>query len=208
MASDQTLVNLEFMINNLNSIKMEATCAESPETKITARNCSTNQISKIDKAVKFLIPELRKRVDEIEKYGDKKLSPTDQIFYNKAKKITKCIHKQVEKKLKFECIDSHLCHEPYNYYMYVSPTPDQVFKDKLIRACPDFAVDRPDFVAGIILHEVSHLCGSEDLEYLGTRNERMKIKPKLNYPEGSGELNADSFRYWFENGFCIPEKDC
>lgn len=208
MASDQALVNLEFMLQNLNSITIGASCTESPETKVTVRNCSTEQVDKIDQSLKFLIPELRKKIELLKNYGNQKLTSADGIFYNKVRKTFDCIHKKIEKKMKFECIDSYLCRDPYNYYMYVSPTPDQVFKDNLIRTCSDFTNDKAVFIAGIIIHEVSHLCGTEDHEYLGKRNAKMTIKPKLSYPEGDGELNADSFRYWFENGFCIPEKDC
>lgn len=205
-ASDPIQGELEFYLQNLNNLKPSLFCQQDNETKLTFKNCSSEKDEKLELAVKYLLPKIKVQILNLEEYEEKKLTSSEMIFYNQVRKTFECVQKQIEKKLKFECVESYLCEAPYNYYMYTTPTLDQVFKDKTIRACPKATDDSPEFLAGVIVHEVSHLCGTEDFEYL-----KEKI-PKTDYViEGSnenGSLNADSYRYWFEHGFCIPDRDC
>lgn len=212
-ASNPTLATLEYYLKNLNHLTPAVECTVEDETKISFQNCSTEMANTIEQSVsKILLPKMNTRSIEINAYGKRELKATEKIFFEKAKKTFECIQKQIEKKLKFECIESYLCDEPHNYYMYTSPTLDHVFKDKLIRVCPQVKEDGPEFIAGIIVHEVSHLCGTDDFSYLGKRGELDLKVPSFDYLiEGrneSGTMNADSYRYWFEKGFCLPEKDC
>ncbi len=79
-------------------------------------------------------------------------------------------------------------------------------------------------IAGVILHEATHLCGTDDIEYL-IDNEELNSEPQLSYnykikrkKEASylkrriipvnGSNNADSYRYWYHYGFCMPGRDC
>ncbi|MBT3980150.1 MAG: hypothetical protein HOE90_02290 [Bacteriovoracaceae bacterium] len=54
--------------------------------------------------------------------------------------------------------------------------------------------------AAILVHELSHTCGTLDFEY--------DDKPRKHYGIFGVIANAESFEYWIKKGFCLPGLDC
>jgi hypothetical protein len=54
--------------------------------------------------------------------------------------------------------------------------------------------------AAIVIHEVSHSCGTLDFEY--------NRSPRNQYGPFNIASNADNFEYWAVHGFCLPDLDC
>ena len=108
------------------------------------------------------------------------------------------------------------------------------FMKKNLNLCPKFWKDDKESVserAGVIFHEISHFCGTIDHEYYfkagTTPNEKKLVKNRTRLTRPNGEpiypthakplpyyhddiacTNADSYRYWLVNGFCLPGYDC
>lgn len=79
---------------------------------------------------------------------------------------------------------------------------------------------------GTIIHEISHMCGTEDIEYYGgnmddrnfegnnyslsyIESESYNAKQVFaTYPVKKYYKNADTYRMWTANVFCIPGDDC
>lgn len=77
---------------------------------------------------------------------------------------------------------------------------------------------------GILIHELSHFCGTRDIEYYlpSYRTEKIPATPftqikregnflsgyKYTGTAGSSAVNGDNFSLWSVNGFCVPEFDC
>lgn len=88
----------------------------------------------------------------------------------------------------------------------------------------------PRYQAGLLIHELSHLCGTEDYEYTTeddgppyrkASHEREAREPRpdtiaqkylptemLSKTDISWAENADHYRVWSLLGFCIPGTDC
>lgn len=84
------------------------------------------------------------------------------------------------------------------------------------------------FFVGSTIHELSHLCGTEDLQYytndmiepqsvldelnvlpeLIENNASMSLTELLLDTETDWVLNADHYRMWNEYGFCVPDYNC
>lgn len=89
-------------------------------------------------------------------------------------------------------------------------------KKKVIQLCPAYfkEMKRKDRSA-VLLHEVSHMCGTEDWIYLGLGRTTVPIDSDRIIKAGTLKTvrnltahNADNFRYWAVKGFCLPDYDC
>lgn len=62
----------------------------------------------------------------------------------------------------------------------------------------------------VLVHELSHVCGTVDIMYAPLRDGRPDFSELLNLPlklNGWG-ANADHFSAWYSLGFCIPNVSC
>lgn len=68
-----------------------------------------------------------------------------------------------------------------------------------------FETSNSKFQTGTVLHEATHKCGANDLEYFSKN-------PKEGAPRSSGLFSwatiADTYSYWVEYGFCVPGYGC
>jgi hypothetical protein len=204
-ASDTAQSSLEYMIKNLNQISLTPQCSEISETDIALKNCDQKDSDHLTSASSKISAKLDRLIVQIGKFERKNLKREEVGFVKEVEKTLKCLDKRVSKKVKFECQNSYLCEEPYNYVMYVEQIPGQLFQDNSIKACSNIFSYDSDKLAGIILHEISHLCGTDDLGYLKDET----AKPQMEYEQDgkkiSGAKNADSYRYWLEKGFSLPQ---
>lgn len=85
-------------------------------------------------------------------------------------------------------------------------------KNKRIYLCPFYRLaDTYKFRASILLHELSHHCGTYDLQYLHDEQQRpirFSSRSKSGLKVDVSHLNAANFDYWADKGFCLPEFDC
>lgn len=201
MASETQYSSLEYILKNLNQLQVAPVCSDIIAAELELTDCDQRSSDLIANSFVKIDGKIDKLKDSILKTKNSKLSKSEAKFVNEAEKTVRCIEKRLSKKVKFECTDSYLCRDPYNYVMYVEEIPDQLFQENIIRSCSGIFSYTADQLAGIIFHEASHLCGTTDLEYIKEEDAR----PKLEYEKVSGSKNADSYRYWLEKGFSLPQ---
>lgn len=94
-------------------------------------------------------------------------------------------------------------------------------RNKEIFLCkPYFSRKKRQYRSAVLLHEVSHKCGTRDWKYLNTlsgefinspiESHKLKVAGKWrtsNVKEITAK-NADNFEYWAVQGFCLPDYDC
>lgn len=75
-----------------------------------------------------------------------------------------------------------------------------------IKVCVKLMDEQPkDFTGAVILHELSHHCGSKDHDRFSSASDYHFAKPT---EIERWHENADHFEYWFNFPFCIPGVDC
>ncbi|WPU63397.1 M35 family metallo-endopeptidase [Peredibacter starrii] len=113
---------------------------------------------------------------------------------------------------------------------YVMNLPQ--FMRKNLNLCPRYWKEEDAHErAGVMFHEISHFCGTIDHQYYWKLNDAPNekklvknstrltrpngepiypdhLKPPAYYHEDIACTNADSYRYWADNGFCLPGYDC
>lgn len=203
-ASDSAQSSLEYIIKNLNLVSLTPFCSETADNDPALKNCSQKETDHLSLASSKISIKLNNLLSQVDKTDKRTLNRKETEFILETAKTLKCLNKRVSKKIKFECQNSYLCEEPYNYVMYVEKIPGQLFQDNSIKACSGIFSYDSDKLAGIILHEISHLCGTDDLDYLKTENDKPQMEYELDGKKISGSKNADSYRYWLEKGFFLP----
>lgn len=120
-------------------------------------------------------------------------------------KTLQCMH-ATYRDFDFVCINNEyskncLIKGTYAYVIAKITNPKSIF------LCNSYfsKATRPQRV-GILLHEVSHYCETKDIEYLISQKELPIIT--LNESKDITHTNADSYSYWSQNGFCLPQYDC
>lgn len=90
-----------------------------------------------------------------------------------------------------------------------------------IYLCPRYFNNGKIYQAAVVVHEVSHLCGTDDIHYLeswqkpkqyGTYFNPLYLLGNKEYPGikigRASHLNGDAYEYWVRKGFCLPGYDC
>lgn len=185
--------------------------------------CNELQIKGLENSILALKYNLSTLQDEVRSYKTKNLTVKEKQFVKNVDKKLECIQRKLEKKLSFKCVDPTKCGDMIMYVRNNLLLPRSVQRNQ-IKSCLNYLYFTENFTAGIILHEVSHLCGTDDHEYLLDQQENnagpqltydfklirkesgVEIKKKIFFSQG--HLNADSYRYWYILGFCVPGRDC
>ena len=81
-----------------------------------------------------------------------------------------------------------------------------------VNVCPNFFAAYQEYRAAVLIHEVSHLCGTKDHEYFshpsGIKRTPSRYNPnKLKRWVDITHTSAEAFEFWGIKGFCLPE-DC
>ncbi|MFL5785232.1 MAG: M35 family metallo-endopeptidase, partial [Bacteriovoracaceae bacterium] len=86
-----------------------------------------------------------------------------------------------------------------------------------IQLCPRFFALSPSSMSATLIHEMSHDCGTLDFEYYYYDNDRVSnpnptntdsIQKFFGWSTDIIPKNADNFRLWAQEGFCLPGYDC
>lgn len=120
-------------------------------------------------------------------------------------------------KIKFECSSDVTCSGGQYRMAYAD------FREALgiviggdIKICPYYFSDSGHndlHRASTIIHEISHLCGTEDYGYYDdasftVENYKSIDLPISNNGKDSRVENADNYSVWGIGGFCVPGHDC
>ena len=96
-------------------------------------------------------------------------------------------------------------------------------KNKSLNLCPAYWSTPEDYKSAVIIHEISHLCGTKDHEYISdpgyvigvpkdTKEVNKKFRLWMKSPKTKvlniAASNADSYEFWAIKGFCLPGFDC
>lgn len=185
--------------------------------------CDSYRINQLDRSAKLLSSTIDRLQTQVNSYNNTELKKSEMIFLKQVTKTLSCVKKKITQKLTFKCQQNKICDRAAMYVKRILLVPHALQKNT-IHVC-DGAFDYRNYkLAGVILHEASHLCGTNDLEYL-LELEEYNSEPQLNYnykikrkDDGiylkqrilpvRGAKNADSYRYWYHYGFCLPGRDC
>lgn len=143
--------------------------------------------------------------------------------------VVHCMYKKVDD-MTVECTTNHggkvgrqAGHTPFEANAYVAK--HRGFTPNLITLGSSYFLYAQEKRAAILIHELSHFCGTEDLEYYLLDNRapgklpaspftRLKREgnPLTGYrflgDAGSSAVNGDNYALWAINGFCVPKFDC
>ncbi len=136
-------------------------------------------------------------------------------------KVAACIQKKLPY-LEVDCNSPStvkVCNKHRDVNAYTTPA---LYYQKIF-ICPNLWLrNNLVYQAAVIIHEVSHLCGTDDIKYIdGPGN---KPKPYATYFNplyalgktslpgikigSASHLNGDTYEYWMKKGFCLPGYDC
>lgn len=191
--------------------------------EIRYSNCKDYQEDKLKDSFKDLKSKLNNLITQADNYPIYELTRREKRFLRKSRDILHCVEKKMNLNIEFKCMsdDEQKCN---NARMYVvSPLfLKKILRKNRIHVCSSAIFNSKEEIGGLILHEATHLCGTEDLDYLlelATVNQDplLVYKDKIDYEKVTtqkrvfpklGFRNADSYRYWYYEGFCIPGRDC
>ncbi|MFG1506252.1 M35 family metallo-endopeptidase [Halobacteriovorax sp. ZH5_bin.2] len=157
-----------------------------------SKTCSEDQKDMLIKDTKKSRADMKGIIKDLRQY--KKQNP--YMDMNVEKKINKAIV-VMKCSLARTYWTKHKCVEPYGgaiAYTYA-------VIGKTVYITPSYWDYDIEGRQGIVLHELTHKCGTGDADYFWTR------KPKDTNGTPWSDI-ADTYRYWQQNGTCIPEIDC
>ena len=214
-------------LNNLNQDHSPNFLCEENSDPLKFKDCNEDQEKILRYAAAGISERTKYLLKQIDWYDLKKLTSTEQRFMRKTKEVMECIDKKLAKKMEFSCkpLFSKDCNNKKMYVKTFEPIPR--ISTHRVHVCRDAFHYTQEELSGIIFHEVSHLCGTQDLEYLVNSdleiNEvpmlKYDLKLKRNYETNElgvkkrllpklGSKNADSYNYWYRYGFCLPGRNC
>ena len=165
---------------------------------VTYKFCDRSQEAKLESAMKTVPGTLASLRSEIKKrYGsqaglDAKNLSGEKASVKNADTMLACTQRAAKTDYVFEChakLDG-------DAYAWTLPVVGKVIKY-------DFAaLDLPEKeLAAIVIHEITHKCGANDADYFHYR-----VPESTRFFDWSSI--ADTYRYFANNGFCVPGKDC
>ncbi len=154
------------------------------------KNCSQSDINNLFDHTRVAKSKIEKWLEELDRYEDLNIIHRTKISI--AKGILNCSYRKLDK-IKYKCnsIDSHS--------KYAAMTAPIIFRK--VRLSTDFFESRSDTITGLLIHEASHKCGTSDALYFRSTKAR-------SHPLVPWSLIGDTYQYWAENGFCLPDYDC
>jgi hypothetical protein len=185
--------------------------------------CDNFRINELERSTKVLSNTIDQLQGQVEKYKTLDLTKKENKFLKQVSNTLSCVKKKITEKLTFKCQQNSICDTAVMYVQRIILVPSKLQKNT-IHACDSSFYYDSYGMAGVILHEASHLCGTNDIEYL-LEHDEYNSEPQLSYDyrikrksDGlylgkrlfavKGAKNADSYRYWYHYGFCLPGRDC
>lgn len=173
-----------------------------PEEKLFG--CTWEQQLRYYQELKRTSSRIEVLIDQINNYDTTNLSKSDQKKVRNVGKNLSCIQRKFLDEMEIHC---ESCHHANAYVTQIRiPILGTIHNPARIHVCTPLMKNYQTVaVGGILLHELSHKCGTDDLEYFITPYD-------FNYVNASSlknwDKNADHFEYWYHNSFCIPGLDC
>jgi len=186
-----------------------------------AQDCSSEAQLKLAK-IMILTQKSASRLSlEVDKYKNGSFDAIHKII-----DISKCIEK-TSHEIYFHCVDDEKDHpdamaktsKKSKFFFWKKNPP-------LLKLFPLFWQVIPKLQVGTLIHEISHLCGTEDLAYFDGLILEESFKDNqfdpyfinfhetemfdyfLNSKAEKYYINADNYRIWSTYSFCIPGEDC
>ena len=194
------------------------------------KNCAYNdfyEVQELYQESQELLTAMQQEVNEYLKssIADKR---EHKVQLLKIKKTLKCIRKK-SSTVKIQCHNfGKTCSEPSPIFAYTRGRrfPIRLMKNEVF-LCPDYFEQNREYQAAVIIHEISHICHTEDHKYfsypysnvIGSvpstkeatrswRHPKTRKTKKTSYQKNIISTNADTYEYWALYGFCLPGYDC
>lgn len=225
---------LEKMIEGFNgkihtTPRSSSLCSDAPPVKLL--ECSSDKNEQLESVLSLSRTQLARLQEEVKDFSKNPQVTTNRTHLKNISDITKtlkCIDKEIND-VKFICKNSSIC-STANAYVYSFFG----FGPSTVNLCSGFwNSNNKTYKAAMILHEISHICGTEDHEYISydgykerapgdEKSRTVTIKYNLG-PPGKTTLfknsvhvektnitasNGDTYEYWAIYGFCLPGLDC
>ena len=209
--------NLEevFRLLNINSESSNSIFCNKSFEYLKVENCNEEQAHILLKEFDRSFDKLKRLQAQISNYISKNtLSSSQQQEINQINTTLKCIENQFLT-TELKCAEKEVIKDfcKGSAQAVVLDIPFKLFGIKLytqtskqVRICPqyfkDFKTPKPD----AIIHEFSHLCGTQDYKYFKKGNPPSsyiftEVDNKVQ--RVSSLENADTYAYWSEFGFCM-----
>ncbi len=183
----------------------------------------TSHDAKIEDLAKKALRDIEVLHQSINRYQSRKdLSRELQTKLQNIEKIVLCISRKIPE-VRYNC-DSEFAKKKCKR-LESSAFSDTV-PSPAITLCGPYWAYEEKFQRAVLVHEVSHLCGTDDIDYF-SYDYKIKYKPKdyavavnpfyllKGHKDDKGifilnraHLNADSYEYWVRKSFCLPGYDC
>lgn len=199
-------------------------CSEILDT-ITLENCSATQRSYIIDDLLSASVMLTGLDQQIKSHGKTKAimnNPERRDTLFKINAVVECMKKALGDELSLNC--GIKCSKD-DSIAQVDPIT-KLYKNE-IALCPLYHQSKSKVRSSFLIHELSHLCGTQDKEYMSDSDgQRYILSPneKVNWVKriklfgyeimtlksvkGSISHNADNYAYWANEGFCLPNFNC
>lgn len=186
-----------------------------------AIECSPDDLQKLDSLKSEVSESVSRLISEVKAYDSTKEKKLDEVI-----KTLECMEDKIPQ-MSFACIEGDKKRANALAKIEVKRSWDlKKTYSKTIEFFPMFFSRVSLLKVGTIIHEISHMCGTEDIEYYGGNMDEANFELNgysLSYIEGESynakqsfalhptkkyEKNADNYRLWAANVFCIPGEDC
>lgn len=222
---DVTKARLVHVLNNVNKKPLAPTvdCLENMGDIVTA-SCGRKS-SSIEEDVAEASYMLNQMLSQTARYEKNPQIRNTQRHKEALKRIRDnliCMRNTMARTQNIYCVNS--CKE--TYIAYNIPVLNPFMYN--VTLCPRYFTRDKHDRAAIMIHEISHICGTDDYKYIfdakGVPTDSLRsgdfyqskfqlnlfgyqilnVK-KANYHSTE---NADNYRYWAKYGFCLPGYDC
>ena len=221
--STELLKLLEGFADGVN-IKKSILCNEDFEN-LNISSCDHKDIKGLLEDYETSRVFINRLIDQVNEYNAPRNNKSSNSQLKKIKKRLNCISDKMNS-LKLKCRkENKICETAIAYVNHSFSTFRDFFDT--VSICPNYLnSDHPkSFRSGVLIHEISHLCGARDHHYFNgpyshgevpsvklkrvTRRHpktRRKIVKEFNLDISAN--NADTYEYWSRYGFCLPMIDC
>ena len=175
------------------------------KNQLTIKSCSATQTDTVIKAYSRAKRKTNQAVRKIEKVkASKKYKGRDKRQIHRAARWMKGIQKKLNKKIVVTCQPSTkgLCKKGPNAHTF------PIFGSGM-RVCPGFfSSNKLEYQAAVIVHEMAHKMGANDMLYFSQSNTGPEASPKNKSKLFGWSTIADSYEYFARFGFCVPGHTC
>lgn len=222
----KSLTQLIYADDPLAEVRRPGVCADNTR----AVRCA-NMSEEVDQDyadAKISLNRLRSQVSAALQRKEIQANPLLREEVRTVSQVLRCMHDKYDD-LSIECTSNHkgkignkVGMTPLDVHAYI--TSHGSVKPNLITLGPSYFLHAKEKRPAMLIHELSHFCGTDDFEYYLHKWGPGKI-PSTPFTQlerkgnfltgytysgyaGSSAKNADNFALWVINGYCVPQFDC